>query len=174
MERDFILECSCAPLRLLGKDLFQQVNVILMADVSVCNRDKEGASAFITITCKMLVPRAWFAPAMLLLRQLHTPSSPLIISMLNSTFPIDKLSVMYSSNGKNVGLEKKSVLHTKQWPPIRLLIYYTAGHCYATWQRRRTSSKAHGQCILPITSANTNQQARKMELQVNINSIHKS
>lgn len=46
------------PLRVLEKALFQQANVILMADVSVCNRDKEGASAFITIICKMLVPTA--------------------------------------------------------------------------------------------------------------------
>lgn len=55
MQKSLISASCCTPSRVPEKALFQQANITPMADVSVCNRDKDEESAFITITCKMLV-----------------------------------------------------------------------------------------------------------------------
>lgn len=55
MQKNLISASCCTPSRVLEKALFQQANIITMADVSVSHRDKDEESAFITIACKMLV-----------------------------------------------------------------------------------------------------------------------
>lgn len=56
VEKDSFQNVAVHHKGVLERALFQQASVMLMADVSVCNRDKDGASAFITTPHKMLVP----------------------------------------------------------------------------------------------------------------------
>lgn len=55
VEKDSFQNVAVHHIKGAGKCIFRQANIMLMADVSVCNRDKDGASAFITIPRKMLV-----------------------------------------------------------------------------------------------------------------------
>lgn len=81
-----------------------------MADVSVCNRDKDGASAFIAVACNMPVYTVASTQAMLLLKQHHVLSNSFITPMLNSFFfPTDNLSPTSSTNDENLFLEEKSI-----------------------------------------------------------------
>lgn len=80
-----------------------------MADVRVCNRDKDGASAFIAVTGNMPVHRAESTQAMLLLKQHRVLSNSFLTSVLNSFFPTDNPSPMPSTNDENLGLEEKSI-----------------------------------------------------------------
>lgn len=139
------------------KLVFRQANTMLMADVSVCHRDKDGASAFIYLYhVKCWCIHSASTQAMLLLnlqRQHHAFSNSFIMTVLNSFFshwqPISDARQRWWKPvfGGKVYVMYKPVKACQAFE-IVLLFSDTAGHCSVTGKRRRAPSKACSQRTL--------------------------